>query len=82
METKLTLRLNQDIIEKAREYAQQHKISLSKMVEAYFDALTSDKKLNKDEVSPLVRSLSGVIDIDADYDYRADITEQINNKSR
>ncbi|OGK06009.1 MAG: hypothetical protein A2W80_00925 [Candidatus Riflebacteria bacterium GWC2_50_8] len=82
METKLTLRLNRDIIEKAREYAQQHKISLSRMVEAYFSALTSGNRPEKDEITPLVKSLSGVINLANDFDYQTDIAEQAGKKHK
>lgn len=82
MESKLTLKLNKDIIEKAREYAQQHKISLSRMVEAYFSALTSEEKSDGDEITPLVKSLSGIIKIPADFDYKSDIAGQVAKKHR
>ena len=44
MDTKLTLRLSKSIIEKAKEYAQSHRISLSKMIEIYLESITSTKK--------------------------------------
>jgi len=37
METKLTLRLNDNVIKRAKVYARSHKISLSKMIESYLD---------------------------------------------
>ena len=40
METKLTLRLDKKVIVRAKDYAQNHKISLSKMVESYLDSVT------------------------------------------
>ncbi len=82
MESKLTLKLNKDVIEKAREYAQQHKTSLSRMVEAYFSALTSEGKSDKEEITPLVKSLSGIIDIPSDFDYKSYIAEQVAKKHR
>jgi len=82
MESKLTLKLNKDIIEKAREYAQQHKISLSRMVEAYFSALTSEEKSEENEITPLVKSLSGIIKIPADFDYKSYIAEQAEKKHK
>lgn len=33
MNTKLTLSLDKDVIEKAKEYAKEHQMSLSKMIE-------------------------------------------------
>jgi hypothetical protein len=63
MNTKLTLRLNDNVIERAKVYARNHNISLSKMIESYLDRLTKQNEEEKKEVSitPLVESLSGVI---------------------
>jgi hypothetical protein len=69
METKLTLRLNDNVIKKAKSYARRHNISLSKMIEAYLDSLTQQKKQSH-EATPLVESLSGVIDLPENYDYK------------
>ncbi|MGC1631597.1 MAG: DUF6364 family protein, partial [Gelidibacter sp.] len=41
MDTKLTLKLNQKVIEKAKKYASKKNISLSRIVEAYLQSLTS-----------------------------------------
>jgi hypothetical protein len=72
MDTKLTLRLNDSVIERAKIYARSHKISLSKMIESYLDSLTKQNEEEKKEASitPLVESLSGVIDLPADFDYK------------
>lgn len=69
MDKKLTLSLNQRIIEQAKKYAKLNKTSLSKLIENYLGTLTS----NQDEeiqVTPLVKSLSGVIDLPEDFDYK------------
>lgn len=79
METKLTLRLNDRVIERAKIYAKTHKISLSKMIEAYLDSLTR-RKNEKTKITPLVESLSGVIDLPADYDYKNDYTDYLIEK--
>ncbi len=44
MATKLTLSLKQDVILKAKQYATQHKTSLSVLVENYFRFLTEKNK--------------------------------------
>ena len=44
MDTKLTLKLNQEIIEKAKIYASEKKLSLSRLIENYLNSLTSEKK--------------------------------------
>ncbi len=39
MNTKLTLSLQSEVIEKTKDYAKSHGISLSKLVEKYFESL-------------------------------------------
>ncbi len=81
METKLTLRLNDNVIERAKNYARIHKISLSKMIESYLDSIT---KQNEDEkkisITPLVESLSGLIDLPADFDYKKEYRDYLEKK--
>jgi hypothetical protein len=81
METKLTLRLNKDVIERAKIYARSNKISLSKMIESYLDSITKHKVENKKiSITPLVDSLSGVIDLPADFDYKKEYRDYIEEK--
>lgn len=79
MDTKLTLKLNEDIIEKAKEYAKAKKISLSDLIENYLQKLTDDKKSNK-TITPLVKSLSGVINLPKEYNDKKDYTDYLTNK--
>ncbi len=81
MDKKLTLSLNQNIIEKAKKYAKKNNTSLSKMIEAYFNSLTSNEN-NKDEIqiSPLVESLCGVIQLPEDFDYKKSKSEYLQRK--
>ena len=81
MDTKLTLRLNDTVIERAKIYAHNHKISLSKMIENYLDSITRQKdKERKIAITPLVESLSGVIDLPADFDYKKEYRDYIEEK--
>ncbi len=81
METKLTLRLNDHVIKRAKNYARSHKISLSKMIENYLDSVTTQKKEeDKINITPLVESLSGVIDLPADYDYKKEYRDYLEEK--
>ncbi len=60
MTTKLTLTLDNETIEAAKEYAKKNKISLSKLVEFYFKSLTSSFA-NYNENTPLItKALSGI----------------------
>ncbi|MCG8323011.1 MAG: DUF6364 family protein [Cytophagales bacterium] len=72
MDTKLTLNVDKDIVEKAKVYAKSHKISLSQLIESYLASLIS-KKSREIEITPLVKSLSGVIELDKDLTIKIDI---------
>ena len=78
MNAKLTLNLNKSIIEGAKLYAKENKVSLSKLIENYLNSFTNDSSVNK-KTSPLVESLTGVIPneyIDDRKDYRNYLTEK------
>jgi hypothetical protein len=61
MDTKLTLKLNKKIIERAKKYARKNKQSLSAMVENYFNMVASSDQSNEIDVSPNVLELSGIV---------------------
>jgi hypothetical protein len=63
METKLTLKLNRRTIQKAKKYVLINNTSISKLVENYFDSLTVNDSNNGDDISPVVKELSGVINL-------------------
>ncbi|MDD4192994.1 MAG: DUF6364 family protein [Mangrovibacterium sp.] len=79
MDTKLTLRLNDSVIERAKVYARNNQVSLSKMIESYLDSVTKEKD-KKETITPLVESLSGVIELPVDYDYKKEYGDYIINK--
>lgn len=62
METKLTLRLKKKVIDQAKRYANDHETSLSKLIENYLEAVTKDAEEDI-RISPLVKSLSGIIQL-------------------
>ncbi len=80
METKLTLRLNDRVIKRAKKYARSHKISLSKMIENYLDSVTTQTEEDKINITPLVESLSGVIDLPAEFDYKKEYRDYLEEK--
>lgn len=70
MDTKLTLKLNKDVIEKAKEYATNKQMSLSRIIEAYLQSLTSENEISDLEISPFVKSISTGVEIPSDLDYK------------
>ncbi len=79
MDKKLTLSLNERVIEQAKIYAQDHKISLSRLIESYLSSLI-DNKSEDIKITPLVESLIGVVDIPQDLDYKKDYTDYLLEK--
>ena len=79
MDTKLTLKLDGNVISRAKNYAKQRKTSLSKMIENYLDVVSKPES-EEPEITPLVKSLSGVIKLPDNYDYKTDYTEFLNQK--
>lgn len=79
MDKKLTLSLNQRVIEKAKEYAKSNRVSLSKLIESYLSSLTNPSNEEK-EITPLVKSLSGVIDLPSNFDEKASYSDYLSGK--
>jgi len=79
MDTKLTLNVDKNVIEKAKAYAKSQKISLSRLIESYLASLISQKSKDID-ISPFVESLSGVIELDKDFDYKQEYTDYLIEK--
>lgn len=79
MDTKLTIKLDRNIIEKAKKYAKSKNISLSRIIESYLNAITRDE-IQHEDISPLVQSLSGIIEIPDDFDFKKDYTDHLLNK--
>ncbi|MDX9694522.1 MAG: DUF6364 family protein [Bacteroidales bacterium] len=83
MDTKLTLKLDKYVIERAKEYASSQKRSLSGMIESYLKALiTKDNNLsdNNIEISPFVKSFKTGVKIPANYDYKEAYRDYLEEK--
>ncbi len=76
MQTKLTLRLEDSLIQQAKDYAKQHDKSLSQVVTDYFKILTQQKK--QPVKSPITTSLIGILDSDQvnENDYKKYLEEK------
>lgn len=80
METKLTLKLNRRTIQKAKKYVLINNTSISKLVENYFDSLTVKDGGSEDEISPVVKELSGVINLKDTKDRKAAYAKYLSKK--
>lgn len=79
MNTKLTLNVDGRVIEKAKEYSKSRKVSLSRLIESYLSSLTASKKQDI-EITPLVESLSRVIKLEKDFDYKEGYSDYLSEK--
>ena len=80
MNTKLTLTIEQTVIEKAKEYAKEKGRSLSDIVENYFKAITKEEDIVKNESSPITDSLRGSFKAPKDFDYKNELTKALTEK--
>ena len=60
MDTKLTLKLDRDVIERTKRYAERRGVSLSEMVETYFAGLTRSESTARREPTGIVAELAGI----------------------
>lgn len=71
MNRKLTLSVDEEIIEQANKYALKQKKSLSEMVENYLRHITSGDKKKEVKYSSAVKELLGSIKVPDDFNYEA-----------
>lgn len=62
MTDKLTLRLEKKVIERAKKHAKANNTSLSKLVEKYFEFMTSEDKQENHKTSPIIEEITGIVD--------------------
>jgi len=79
MDSKLTLKLDSKIIQKAKLYAKETNTSLSKLIENYLSAVTS-KEVKERKVNPIIESITGVITLDEKKDHKKSYAEYLNEK--
>ncbi len=80
MKSKLTVSVNKELAHEAKVYARSHGRSLSDLVESYFKILTSKEDDTQDDLTPKVKSLLGSIIVSEDFDYKADLSDQLSKK--
>jgi predicted CopG family antitoxin len=82
MNTKLTLTIEKDVIEKAKAFAKEKSRSLSDIIENYLKIVTSRNKKPINDITPLVKSLKGSFRAPASYDYSAELEKALSDKYR
>jgi len=76
MRTKLTLTIDNQVINSAKEYAREKGESLSAIVENYLKSITAMGQPNL-VISDKVRKMMGVISLPNDFDYKNELYHAI-----
>lgn len=79
MNTKLTLTIDQSIIERAKLYAKGKGRSLSDIIENYLKTITSEQKV-VDDISPIINSLRGSFKAPESFDYKEELSKGLSEK--
>ena len=86
MDTKLTLKLDEDVIQQAKIYAASHNRSLSGLVEGYLKSLVSqndsDSENEEIKISPFVKSMTSRTMIPSDLDLKEEYSKHLIEKYR
>jgi hypothetical protein len=82
MYTKLTLSIDQNVIENAKKYAKNQKRSVSKLVEEYLSSISLpvDKKVEYNTLGPITKELVGIIKVNKNTGYKEILTDALMEK--
>lgn len=80
MNTKLTLTLNELVIQKAKKYAKSKENSLSNIIENYLKVLVRENANSENEFTPIVKSLKSSFKASSDFDYKKEIAKKLSDK--
>ncbi|MEM6526362.1 MAG: DUF6364 family protein [Bacteroidota bacterium] len=80
MNTKLTLTIEEEIIQRAKKYAKQKGRSLSDIIENYLKVITKEETKTDVEITPLVKSLRGSFKAPKDFDYKKELAKELVKK--
>jgi hypothetical protein len=72
--------MDKKIIDKAKSYARMNKTSLSSLIENFLVSVTRSNKDSDLEISPLVKSLSGVLKENKKTDFKKQYGEHLAKK--
>ena len=80
MNTKLTLTIEDHIIERAKRYAKSRGRSLSDIIQTYLEALTNDQVDSPKGKTPIVKALRGSFKQKDSRNYKELLTEALEDK--
>ncbi len=80
MNTKLTLTIEQSIIERAKKYASGKGRSLSDIIENYLKIITKEEQSKEVELTPIVKCLKGTFKEPQNFDYKTELSKRLAEK--
>ena len=80
MNTKLTLTIDDSVIERAKAYAKDKGRSLSDLIENYLNAITREQQKSDIEITPIVKSLKGSFKAPDGFDYKKELVKGLSEK--
>ncbi len=80
MNTKLTLTIEQSIIEKAKKYANNKGRSLSSIIENYLKIITNEEVVSDIKLTPIVKSLKGSFKAPRNLNYKKELSKRLSEK--
>lgn len=82
MNTKLTLTIEQSLIDKAKRYAKAKGRSLSDIIENYLKMILKEDTAKVLDSNPIASSLRGSFKMPKDFDYTKELTKGLVKKYR
>jgi len=80
MNTKLTLTIEQSLIDKAKKYAKGKGRSLSDLIENYLKVMIKDDSTKVIDSTPITSSLRGSFKAPKDFDYKKELSKGLSEK--
>lgn len=80
MTRKLTLTIEQSVIDRAKIYARKKDRSLSNLIENYLKAITDEENNDSVELPPNVKALRGSFKMPKDFDYKTELSNSLSEK--
>ncbi|MBS9773648.1 MAG: hypothetical protein KGV59_00605 [Tenacibaculum sp.] len=80
MNTKLTLTIEREVINKAKIYAKEKKRSLSDIIENYLKFLTEKESTKELELNSTIESLRGSFKMPKNFNYKEELKNRLEKK--
>ncbi|MBW6535186.1 MAG: hypothetical protein K0B11_09265 [Mariniphaga sp.] len=80
MNTKLTLTIEQSLIDEAKRYAKGKGRSLSDLIENYLKVMINENNTKVIDSTPIVSSLRGAFKAPKDLDYKKELSKRLSEK--